>query len=95
MVWAACGVVNLVEFKELLEFPGTVTQPIVTPEYEWSSKLCEDHSQFLYHHMCGSIWNFPHNQKFGKVITNHKKVHSIPVRIGQLPGYAMDGVEPH
>ena len=43
MVWAGGGMVNLVEFKELLEFPGTVTWPIVTPKYEWSSKNCENH----------------------------------------------------
>ena len=43
MVWAAGGMVNLVEFKELLKFPGTVAQLILTPEYELLSKLCENH----------------------------------------------------
>ena len=79
-MWAACDGVNLVELQgSARNFPGNVTWAIVTPEYKWSFKLCKDHSQFLYYRMCGSIWNFPHDQEFCKVITYHKKVHSVPV----------------
>ena len=60
MVWAAGDVVHLVEFKEVMELPGSVTWAIVTFQYKWMSKLSKDDSHFLYHQMCGSIWNFPH-----------------------------------
>ena len=60
MMWAARDMVNLVEFKEVVELPGSVAWAIVTFQYKWTSKLYEDHSQFLDHRMCGSIWNFPH-----------------------------------
>ena len=55
VMWAACNVVNLVELHEVVELPGTVAWAIVTLEYEWMSRFCEDHSQFFDHCMCGSF----------------------------------------
>ena len=43
MVWAARDMVNLIDFKELPEFPGTVAWLIVASQHEWSSKFGEKH----------------------------------------------------
>ena len=56
-----------------------VAQAIVTFKHKWMSKLCEDHSHFLYHQVCGSIWNFPHDQVLAEIVTNHKVVHFVPI----------------
>ena len=44
MMWAAGDMVNFVEFKEVMELPGSIAWAIVTFQYEWMSKLSKDHS---------------------------------------------------
>ena len=44
MMWAASNMVNFVEFKEVVELPGSVAQTIVTFQHKWASKLSKDHS---------------------------------------------------
>ena len=80
MVWAAGDMLHLVEFKELLEFLGTVARSIVTPQHEWLSKFCENHTKLLYHSVCGTVWKFPDNDEFGKVVTNHDVVDPVPIK---------------
>ena len=80
MVWAAGDVVNLIELKELLEFPGTLAWSIVTSQHEWSSKFCENHTKLLYHGMCGTVWKFRDDDEFGKVVTNHNVVDPVPIK---------------
>ena len=44
MIWAFHDIVYFVEFKEVMELPGSVAWAIITFQHKWVTKLSKDHS---------------------------------------------------